>query len=172
MREIGLFAVVLAAAGCTTPDARIDTWPPHLPDVQYYCRSYEKDPANRKIQTLEEYLGWVQCFYGGYGFAAGWSTYEAEIEKSLTDEERELQWPRVKQMGMVISAEWAKDNSTRKIDLNMLPVWGRTLQRAAQIHQLKDTLDRIEADVRDLIAGTLERKAITLKRYGLVVAQK
>ncbi len=172
MRRIAVLGL-LAAAGCNIPSYTKGEWPAELPPEQFYVDAYTADHANAKVQSSNDYFDWVLRFYKGYQVVPGWEKQEAGLKKQLGDEAYAAIAPRLWDLGRVISAEWAKLNTTRKIDSAMLQLWGNVLQKSCAAKKLDAAIDRINADVKDVLVGTLAKADVVKKdRYADVLPAK
>jgi hypothetical protein len=76
-----------------------------------------------------EYRKWVKTFYEGSFMVKGWTARKNELLTTMEDQgeaEKILD-----ELGKLISEEWAKDNSIRKIDTDSVRRWGDQLQKVA-----------------------------------------
>lgn len=157
-------AAILSGCAAVAID-RAEPWPEGIPPRAYYERVWESDPRLRQLQPREQYLAWVLRFYSGGFLVPGWTRRQAEIVADLDPERARLAEPDLAQLGQLISSEWSKDDSIRRISSKTLALWGRVLGEARDADRLTPALDRIRADVRDLVQGALEPSSITLSRY-------
>jgi hypothetical protein len=75
-----------------------------------------------------EYRKWVKTFYEGSFLVKGWTARKKEL---LTSMERQGEAEKIlDELGELISEEWSKDNSIRKIDTDSVKRWGEQLQQA------------------------------------------
>ena len=71
---------------------------------------------NQKLQTWKEYWGWVQGFYQGNLLADGWTKYsQATLKVVKAEDARPTLLKKLNRLGKLISHEWAKHDSVRKI---------------------------------------------------------
>jgi hypothetical protein len=161
------FLLFLLHACASTPPGTTDVaaWPDNIPDRLVFERAWTQDRANGKVQAEEEYLTWVQRFYQGFNTAPGWLEMCAEVGERVDPETAAREAPRLVNLGMRISREWAKDNGVRSIDSAMVSAWRGALLEAMYQNDLPGFLDRLDADVSALIAGRLEGDLISLDRY-------
>jgi len=151
-------------AGCAAPSAPA-TWPDDLPPREACVRAWGKDPENRKLQTLDQYLAWVRLFYSGTALAPGWTAASRSLLGDVPEDDRPALLPRLEGLGRLLSADWAKDNRLRRVNNGLLSLWGAALKRARAARCVRDTVDRIDGDARALLAGTLRAAEITPARY-------
>ena len=64
--------------------------------------------------------------------ADGWVDISKDILAKLPAEEQPEHQKSLLQLGDKIGREWAKNNSTRKIDTDMLKKWGKQLKDASK----------------------------------------
>jgi|GEM_PF-1825248 len=115
---------------------------------------YEEDEANNARQSWGEYWKWVLTFYSGNLLARGW-TRECEniLERVQQSEQRIQLMTKMSILGRLVAAEWAKDNSVRRIGSRDVRQWRSWLREAAgrgritNIQSLLDVLGRIEIHV-------------------------
>jgi hypothetical protein len=100
-------------------------------DTEFFEKKYAEDKANQSLQTKSEYLGFVHSFYEGNLFADGWDEQSASlIEKVTSPANKATVKTTLVNLGKTIAAEWAKDNSVRKIKTDNLKEWGSQLKTA------------------------------------------
>jgi hypothetical protein len=77
--------------------------------------------VNQTLQTREEYLGWIKSFYTGtLLYPTGWFDVQERVLSTSSPENVDAFGPRIEEMGRLIAAEWAKENSARAIDNRLL----------------------------------------------------
>jgi len=163
------FIACLALCGCAVPHYAKGQWPEALPPESHYGRAYNADAENAKVQTAEQYFDWVLRFYRGYSFYPGWGHQEKTLAKMMTAEEWAALAPRVGELARVISTEWSKDNRVRKLDSDMLVLWGGVLKKAAGLRRVDAAVARLHEDAEAVSAGKLGKAEVTAARYeGLV----
>ena len=47
----------------------------YTPAKEDFLPEYERDRANGKVQTWDQYWGWVQAFYAGNLLSDGWTKH-------------------------------------------------------------------------------------------------
>lgn len=119
-------------------------------DDAYFREHYAKDAANRGRQSEKDYLGWVERFYEGQRFPpiSGWRKREEDLARKFPGARALLV-----DVGRALAAEWAKDNSVRKVSTSDLQAWGRQFENAA-----KDEAS-LAAALRDVQAELAKRCA-------------
>ena len=75
---------------------------------------------------------WYKTFQEGNMLADGWVDISKDILAKLPAEEHPEHQKSLLQLGDKIGREWAKNNSTRKIDTDMLKKWGKQLKDASK----------------------------------------
>ena len=150
-----LVLVVVVLAGCVSTSSR-STDP-------LFAQSWNDDLRNRDIQPREQYLEWVDKFYDGTPFVIGWTRRQAELSASGGLEAQST----LDRLGLLVAAEWAKDNEVRRIDNDLLLRIGAILAEARDKGRLVPVAETLIEDVQALLAGTLDAKKIDAPRYRL-----
>jgi hypothetical protein len=121
---------------------------------------WDADATNRRAQCREEYSGFIVSFYRGSLVAGGWLSVQRRLLEPLTWDERRVLEPELTALGMIISAEWAKDNSCRRITSSMLMTWARTLSDARDHASLATAIATVHREALALLRGeaTADRK--------------
>lgn len=171
MKKVGAVTVLLIA-GCALPKYSKGAWPEGIPDESYYARAYLSDARNRQIQRDTDYFDWVIRFYKGHLLVGGWQAQQATLAKLMTPEEFAAVEERMAHLGQIVSAEWAKDNSVRRIDSRILELWGKVLKRASGEHRAGAALDRLTEDAEAILADRLTKAEVTAERYADFLASK
>lgn len=141
-------------------------WPETTPDQQIFLKAYADDPDNQQVQSDIEYLTWVLRFYEGWELMpTGWNDMTPVILSDLQPEQAERVAVMRDELGMLIAAEWAKDNGQRVIDTGMLSLWGGVMVAAIEPEVRIDAIELITNDVEQLLAGELPAARITDSRY-------
>ena len=160
-----LLLACLAASGCASVPTEPAEWPAAIPTRAYYVTVYAGDETNQSVQSLEAYLVWVVRFYHGFGPAEGWKKIEAKLVDGLKPQETMLLEPKMAYLGMLMSGEWAKENTHRRVTTEMLMLWGSVLTRAKAGGNADAVLDRLIADVRGILSNDVKPKEIKTARY-------
>lgn len=101
------------------------------PEDAELLAAYRADGSNQKAQTWDQYRGWVHTFYKGNLMTAGWSRFgEATLSPVKPPEARRAVADELAALGRIISLEWAKDSSVRKIDTADLRRWNDQIAAA------------------------------------------
>jgi hypothetical protein len=61
------------------------------------------------------YFRWIQTFYRGNMFTKGWTQYATQLLSRVADDARPRLAGKLNVLGQTIAAEWAKENSYRRI---------------------------------------------------------
>ena len=84
--------------------------------------------TNQARQDWDDYWDWVKKFYEGNLFFDGWTKQSAKLLDTVTDAAAQNKLrARLNELGRAIVAEWAKDNSLRKIDTKDLRAFAKRL---------------------------------------------
>ena len=144
----------------------IEDWPQELPDVEKFITAYEADIENKQYQDLNVYLYWVVAFYrGNVAYPTGWSDVEGIIlEQSEQGIDPEFS-AELRELGIAIGSEWAKENRIRKIDNRMLSMWASILQIALTENRHREAVFLVSKDIDDLFANELQSQDIVDARY-------
>jgi hypothetical protein len=114
-------------------------------DEAFFRQRYDADRANQAKQSWAEYRKWVLRFYEGQSFPpiAGWAQREKELVAKAPASRAAIE-----STGRVIAAEWAKDNSVRKVSTSDLQAWGARFKDAAKDPaKLDSALLEVESEV-------------------------
>ncbi len=122
----------------------------YIPREEDFRPRYRSDRNNQERQDWTAYWNWVQVFYRGNLFSAGWTR---ECERLLKQGEdglsRDERVRRLNVLGRLIAAEWAKDNHVRRLDTADVRRWGRSLEKAAREGRLETGLAEVEREVTE-----------------------
>lgn len=162
---LGLLGILMLA-GCATRE-ELPYWSGDLPQRSWFQQQWRTDSANRRVQPQAEYLLWVARFYEGFNLAPGWHGMMDQVQRRLSEDKWQDAEPRLRDLGRSIGAEWAKDNSVRKLNTRTVAVWRDALLEALAQSDLDAYLLRLEQDVAALLDGRLARDAIHFERYYL-----
>lgn len=157
-----ILTALLAACASRAPDI---AWPDDIPPRAQFSAEWQRSTANQPLQDEAEYLLWVTRFYNGYGAVPGWLAMTEQVLQRVDEAERAVTRARLFELGGRIGAEWAKDNSVRKLTTRSAGVWRDALLEALSQGELGDYLDRLSMDVDALLAGELDNEAIVFERY-------
>lgn len=156
---------VLALAACTS--SRVLTeWPDTVPEQALFLQAYQQDLENQARQTDVEYLTWIVRFYEGWEMmATGWNDMTPVVLSDLNARQSEQVAGMRDNLGVLIAAEWAKDNDVRIIDTAMLSLWGGVMVAALEPQVRIDAIELITDDVERVLAGELAPARINDERY-------
>jgi hypothetical protein len=164
LKFFAILGLILALASCATVPV---SWPATLPPVSYFQTTWTNDAANRQVQNQEEYLLWVQRFYEGFNTVPGWLDLETRVLARVPQNEQASIADQLTALGTTISAEWAKDNSVRRIDTSTVATWRDALQESLSRMELNSYLMLLNQDIAALLGGELTTDDITFERYYL-----
>jgi hypothetical protein len=121
----------------------------YTPAKEDYLPEYERDRANGKIQTWDQYWGWVQAFYAGNLLSDGWTKHgEQSLAAIKSGENRRDLIEQYNELGKIVSREWAKDYAIRRITTADLRRWHEAVSEAVRTDDgsgdtIKKALDTI-----------------------------
>ena len=122
---------------------------------------YERDAANRDRQSWDGYWRYIQSFYEGNIFVAGWTKHvKPVLDMIRSDRVRAELLAALNELGRRIAAEWAKDNAVRAITTADLRSFGERLLSA------RDREDGSGAVVRAEIEAVQSEVNARLTRRG------
>lgn len=154
----------LLLTACITPSIR--DWPDEVPRQALFESAYRADEVNQQFQTRQEYLEWILGFYQGTViYPTGWLDVEAQLLDRTPPQRQQQLDERLEELGIVIGAEWAKENDARLIDNRMLALWGSTLQLMEDAEGRLEAIEMVARDIDLLLEGDLQKEDITETRY-------
>lgn len=121
--------------------------------------AYMNDPANGQKQTWSEYWGWVTSYYQGTLVSNGWiRETEISLARMKDPAQRAALLKEMNEAGRLVSREWAKDGSVRKINTSDLIAWGNRLgvirrQDKGVDAELLTTARQIHEEAKRKVAG-------------------
>jgi hypothetical protein len=121
----------------------------YTPAKDDYRPEYERDRANGKVQTWDQYWGWVQAFYAGNLLSDGWTKHgEQSLAVIKSGENRQDLVEQYNELGKIVSRDWAKDYAIRKITTPDLRRWHETVTEAVRTDdgsgkKIKTALDKV-----------------------------
>ena len=164
LRTLKILPLVLAIASCITPSIR--DWPDDVPPSHLFIRTYQADAANQALQSEQSYLEWILGFYQGTViYPTGWFDVERQLLNITEPEQQAGLALRLRNLGILIGAEWAKENEARLIDNRMLALWGSTLQLMQTTDARLGAIELVSQDIEALFAGALRKTDIVEARY-------
>lgn len=119
-------------------------------DQAFFQQQYEADAANKGKQGWKDYQDWVRTFYEGKTFppVPGWKSREKDILSKMPSARQGEVSAALAKAGQLLAAEWAKDNSVRRVSTSDLQTWGRRFSDAAKDPDaLLKALREVEAEV-------------------------
>lgn len=159
-----LISLALMTASCVSLEEKPE-WPQELPSRTWYESRYAADPYNQQYQTKQEYMLWVQRFYSGWAGIPGWHSIREQVLADAEPAQRSHLESQMRDLGQRMSAEWAKASDRRRILAGTVQVWIDAANEAGVHGDHERLLQQISDDVDALIAGQLEPRVITLRRY-------
>lgn len=166
MVRLSLGGLLLIMLGACSSARVLTEWPATVPDQQIFLQVYEQDAANQAEQTNVQYLTWVVRFYEGWEMMpTGWNDMTPVALSDLNAQQSESVSEMRDELGVLIAAEWAKDNSVRTIDTAMLSLWGGVMVAALEPEVRIDAIELITDDVKRVLAGELAPARINDERY-------
>jgi hypothetical protein len=100
----------------------------YIPDAADFRPEYDRDRANQKVQTWNEYWGWIKSFYNGNILSPGWTRgarATVEVVESGAKQKELIKLANL--LGKTISSDWAKDGKVCKISTADLMKWNGVL---------------------------------------------
>ncbi|ALO45282.1 hypothetical protein [Pseudohongiella spirulinae] len=144
----------------------LDQWPETVPDQRYFIEAYHQDELNQQRQSDVEYLNWVVRFYQGSELmVTGWNDITPAVLLDLEGDVLQQAQQKSHRLGLLISAEWAKDNDVRDIDSAMLSLWGSIMVAVQEPEMRLAAMDLISNDVEALLSNQLHASDISEQRY-------
>ncbi|MBD9356289.1 hypothetical protein [Methylomonas albis] len=118
IRILAIFIIMVLPA-CGILIAKDPAWSDDLPKYAYFFNEYQRDSINTNVQTLEQYLTWVQRFYNGWElYPSGWNSIKQDLLLRINDPALAGEVNnKMDDLGLSISSEWAKNNDTRVINI-------------------------------------------------------
>jgi hypothetical protein len=122
-----------AVAGPDTANPARNSTVLDVPDDAELLPAYQSDRSNQKVQSWGQYRRWVHTFYKGNLMSEGWSKFgEVTVRKVKSAAARQAVVTQINELGRIISLEWAKDSSVRKITTADLRRWNDVIATARQ----------------------------------------
>jgi hypothetical protein len=125
----------------------------YTPSENDFRREYERDMANQRLQTWNQYWSWVTTFYNGTTLTPGWSSQtRSSIGLVKSKQKRDELIILANELGKQISREWAKDRGAGKISTADLIRWSPTIAAARRDEngsgeRLKEAVLKVRAEV-------------------------
>ena len=164
IKTLNTLALIFALASCITPNTR--EWPDDVPQISFFVNAYRADMANQALQSEQAYLEWILGFYQGTViYPTGWLDVERQLLISTGTEQKAVLASRLRDLGIRIGTEWAKDNEVRMIDNRMLALWGSCLQLMQGTDARLAAIDLVSQDIEALFEGALQKTDIVEARY-------
>jgi hypothetical protein len=125
----------------------------YTPIENDFRREYERDTSNQRLQTWNQYWGWVTTFYNGTKLYSGWSSQARSSIGMVKSKEKQNELIiLVNELGKQISMEWAKDQGAGRISTADLIRWSPTISAARRAENgsgegLKAAVLKVRAEV-------------------------
>ena len=96
---------------------------------------------------------WFQRFQEGVPLFSGWKKITQSVVERFPENEREQRRVIMRELGLKIGSEWSRDDHIRKVDTDMLRLWGKELRQAgAENHlQIAKVMFKIEREINSLL---------------------
>jgi len=96
---------------------------------------------------------WFQRFQEGVPLFAGWKKITQSVVEKFPEHEREQRMVIMRELGLKIGSEWSRDDHIRKVDTDMLRLWGKELRQAGvENHlQIAKVMFKIEKEINSLL---------------------
>ena len=161
---LSILLLALSLTACITPSIR--NWPETVPSQRLFIQAYRDDVQNQAFQSEQAYLEWILGFYQGtLIYPTGWLDVEEQLIAITPPEHRDELDSRLEELGILIGAEWAKENEARLIDNRMLALWGSVLQLSLAENKELQAVDFIASDVERILAGEIQKEDVVELRY-------
>lgn len=98
-------------------------------------------------------------------YPTGWLDVERQLLDITETEQQAVLASRLRDLGILIGAEWAKENEARLIDNRMLALWGSTLQLMQTTDARLGAIELVSQDIEALFAGKVQKTDIVEARY-------
>ena len=164
-RSMTLVLLLGALVGCQSLKDS-DDWSSDLTERDYFLDAYQADTENQQEQTQQQYLSWIIRFYQGSDLmSTGWNELTPAVLMGMSGDTLINAEEESRELGLAISAEWAKDNSVRKINTAMLSLWGTVMLSVEEPPARLVALRQIASDVGAVMRGELSAEEISDERY-------
>lgn len=125
--------------------------------------SEKKDSVTKDIFPIEsdilenlteEQQHWFKKFNDGILFYDGWQSISEEIIKACAEQDKLYFKKFMQRLGILVGAEWSRENDVRRIDTDMLKSWGKRIRAATKQDKdtLKEVLENIEQEVQTILS--------------------
>ena len=162
-----LLVILFCLSGCAGQTLKDSAWSADLPAQDHFLIAYQQDTVNSSRQNLDDYLTWVMRFYQGNDICPnGWNHITADIVQRVKDPEQAyILQDKMAGLGLRIAGEWAKDNQARSINSRHVSIWGNALIKSIAQGETLQLIDRVSADVDDLLGKRISADVITEDRF-------
>ena len=157
----------LLLTACAGNPNQPQDWPQGIPERDYFLAAYEADPKNAGLQSLDQYLTWVQRFYQGWVvYSYGWNRMTEDLLAGIEQEEKRAKVvAMLDDLGRQIATEWSKSNESRDVKTPQMLVWGEALRESVSTESEIELIVAVDKDLQRIKAGQLPLSEIRLKRY-------
>jgi len=162
-----IFLAIGWFCGCSAAVVRQSAWPETLPPQTGFTERYEQDRQTAELQSREQYLTWVERFYQGWDmYPNGWSQISRDLAVKIADPSAKMKVEtKLRHLGIVIAAEWAKDNTVRRITTRHVAIWGNALRKSAEPAEILEIVDLVLDDVDNLLNHRMAADTIAENRF-------
>lgn len=162
-----LWLLVLLLAGCVENQLNDNRWSNEQNEDEYFVKCYWRDPINAERQSIDQYLLWIDRFYLGWEiYPHGWNQVTADLLAKIQEPDQVKQVAdKMAYLGKTISAEWAKNNATRRINSQHISIWGNALLKSLEFGETLKIIDLVGHDVDDLLENRISAAMITENRF-------
>jgi len=96
---------------------------------------------------------WFQRFQEGVPLFSGWKKITQAVVEKFPENERDQRMAIMRELGLKIGSEWSRDDHIRKVDTDMLRLWGKELRQAGSENhlQIAKVMFKIEREVNSLL---------------------
>jgi hypothetical protein len=125
----------------------------YTPIENDFRQEYERDTANQKFQTWNQYWSWVTTFYNGTKLYPGWSSQTRSTIGMVQSKQKQDELIKLlNELGKQISMEWAKDRAAGRISTADLIRWSPTIGAARRAEdgsgeRSKEAVLKVQAEV-------------------------
>ena len=118
-----------------------------------FRREYDRDTANQKLQTWDQYWSWVTTFYNGTTLYPGWSSQTRSSVETVKSKQMQNELiVLVNEIGKQIAMEWAKGKGAGRISTADLIRWNPVITAARRAdngsgERLKEAVLKVQAEV-------------------------
>lgn len=128
----------------------------------------EESVGENVLSLSHEEREWYQKFQNGILLFDGWKQISTDIIESFPDHDHAEIRKTLSLLGEKIGIEWCRDNAIRRIDTDMLRMWGKALKEAVSrgVTHVLETIGKVDKEVDALL---MEKLTSTEKRENKLV---